>query len=1124
MSRLSMHGPAGELCDLIYVPISSAAGLEHVHPTWAGTFVLAALVFLFPGVHFVLLDSDCVPVTLFEVADLWKEISLLHKGLTQANASCPKGPVSGEPRESVPKASKLSHGRWQHQIIGQGVLMVTEHNAEVNAGFIVAFASSHRTAVTETRWRRMLDAIGTVHETDVLAHEANRLANLYWNYINDFLDTRRPLEEIDSVECAAWVQTGLALTPFAGCVAKYTCDWTVAWSLIGEWTSQEVFLPPAGEWPRNGHSKNLVEDFDFRRPPILTWARACFEQGSLPSLLHLAGSALLSVLPGDRMFQAQRLLPGFTRPVILHGYGGAKHDIRRTLPLIAAEGWVPFAHAMVGYLDKLPAWCQDDLRPVLGTSCDFRIHPDPLTRREQLLLLSMWRRIRVPCLPSQCALRTWLANKVDIPVTHGPDHEKSPHAYGVEVDYETLFKGLAIQAATVAPEGTAETPTKEQLLALRMVAYGLSTDHLELLTSLLLGGRMPFNFLHDHWNAAVQDYLDGKPLLEVFTVQSFKDMVDLLPTGRQSVLLIDKLGKPLTDRAVTSLRFEGGKGVDLPVDMHIVHEAAPDRKLPDLIRIDCSGLGGHDLGGPLPWHICVRTDRHGQNIYGPSLATLETTLHRPKHRPLNIVALGLTKAMHEFLALHYFAIDSAAGWDKLLRKRLPEATLCQADARRQCALEMFEKSHIAPSYRRLPHPSWTTCLKLLLDLLIGAGKTRYLGTRPHARQQREVLVRGFSAGSYSGICLLHLLWQFPCVEARGKLGGIACPPELLRTIPADKGQGVQLFHYEKDLLCCWQPTFDYINRLHCSCTIVTNDQPDLHDHFGKSEHSYGHWIELPIQAGWFQLWRFLQLFPDAADPKLRDVTPLRLMSWLSCQLSERTKMLIKECMAEFSRVEPVHSDKITQIGKFHLPGVGNAWATWDHMRDAVIDEITVRGHVQQPVIVTELIRGFLQRLPLPRLLHFVDLVLPQMVPVSSPAQSDGAKFPGSQLIRDLWIDRDKGQFVQEPNVKIMRLFHSHANMEHFRVDWNNHPLLLFADMETNDYANVWSYQRAKAVTTTRQNITMGLKKGNTVLLHFQYQGQFYQAILMMADSIPGSKGGVGMVPWINVYLPSHPSR
>ena len=148
------------------------------------------------------------------------------------------------------------------------------------------------------------------------------------------------------------------------------------------------------------------------------------------------------------MFQAQRLTPKCTRPVVLHGYGGAKRDIPRTLPRLAEEGWVPFAHAMVGYLDRLPPWCQDDLRPVMGTSCDFRIHPDPLTRREQLLLLSLWRRIRIPCLPNQCALRTWLANKVDIPVDHGPDHVKSPHAYDNQVDSEPLFKGLAMQAAT----------------------------------------------------------------------------------------------------------------------------------------------------------------------------------------------------------------------------------------------------------------------------------------------------------------------------------------------------------------------------------------------------------------------------------------------------------------------------------------------------------------------------------------------------------------------------------------------------------------------------------------------------------------------------------------------------
>ena len=61
-----------------------------------------------------------------------------------------------------------------------------------------------------------------------------------------------------------------------------------------------------------------------------------------------------------------------------------------------------------------------------------------------------------------------------------------------------------------------------------------------------------------------------------------------------------------------------------------------------------------------------------------------------------------------------------------------------------------------------------------------------------------------------------------------------------------------------------------------------------------------------------------------------------------------------------------------------------------------------------------------------------------MVPVCSPAQSAGSKFPGSQLIRDLWLERDKGAFVQEPVVRIIRMFQAH--IEHFKVDWNNNPL------------------------------------------------------------------------------------
>ena len=45
------------------------------------------------------------------------------------------------------------------------------------------------------------------------------------------------------------------------------------------------------------------------------------------------------------MFQVQRL-------------GGAKRDIPSTLPAIATEDWVPFAHAMTGFQQQAPQCSQ----------------------------------------------------------------------------------------------------------------------------------------------------------------------------------------------------------------------------------------------------------------------------------------------------------------------------------------------------------------------------------------------------------------------------------------------------------------------------------------------------------------------------------------------------------------------------------------------------------------------------------------------------------------------------------------------------------------------------------------------------------------------------------------------
>ena len=70
MDKEQLIGPYKEKTTAIYVPICPDTGLHQVHFTWAGAFVLEALCLVHPTVNFALTDSDCVPTTLFEVAEL----------------------------------------------------------------------------------------------------------------------------------------------------------------------------------------------------------------------------------------------------------------------------------------------------------------------------------------------------------------------------------------------------------------------------------------------------------------------------------------------------------------------------------------------------------------------------------------------------------------------------------------------------------------------------------------------------------------------------------------------------------------------------------------------------------------------------------------------------------------------------------------------------------------------------------------------------------------------------------------------------------------------------------------------------------------------------------------------
>ena len=98
------------------------------------------------------------------------------------------------------------------------------------------------------------------------------------------------------------------------------------------------------------------------------------------------------------------------------------------------------------------------------------------------------------------------------------------------------------------------------------------------------------------------------------------------------------------------------------------------------LLIECTGLGGPGLQSPHQWHVCVRTGNNQENVYGPSMATVEQT-KKSGDRDVHVVALGLTKITHEFLVLHCYACDSAELWNAL--PSLQSCEVMRADRRRK---------------------------------------------------------------------------------------------------------------------------------------------------------------------------------------------------------------------------------------------------------------------------------------------------------------------------------------------------------------------------------------------------------------------------------------------------------
>ena len=334
------------------------------------------------------------------------------------------------------------------------------------------------------------------------------------------------------------------------------------------------------------------------------------------------------------------------------------------------------------------------------------------------------------------------------------------------------------------------------------------------------------------------------------------------------------------------------------------------------------------------------------------------------------------------------------------------------------------------------------------------------------------------------------------MTTKGCLGAIACPPALLSMSRAKRADRLHLIHYENDSLCSWKPGLQQIQGCCTSFTYITNEIASYKGHFGPDDHDYSHWMALELPHGSYALRVLLFIRPAAASKARRDATPLRLISWLSYKLNPELEQFIEKAMEHLSTWTETEGGKVLTMGKKAIPRGGTVDSE-EELRNELIELISVGNLKYKPQALFTLFRQFLTRISLPRLIHFMDLVLPQLTPVQAAWAGEEKTLWSCHYIR--WL---RGRHSDAtPRVQISYFFSSHDNIHHVRIQWNSNPLLLFTDPTMVEALPVEHFSQQASHMTHQQHLQMGLRKGMAILIYYVIGNMHYQAVLLAEESV-----------------------
>ena len=317
----------------MWVQATHANGLRAVPYYWAGVFVLEAARFLFPKVHFGLVDNDCVPVTLFEVKDLI--------ALAESQFRWPD--LVGYRADPDLAESKV------------GMLLFTEAHLEYNAGLVISIGSISRPSPIE----------------------ATSMAE---NLAEELEDYRQQL-----LARSTWQWCGHCMAPI--CAINFGPCRVV---------DRETIVITRIQRRSSGLNGLTQEPSPKQDKRLTSWARATFEQGCLSVLPHLEGPCKAISLPGEHLFQASRIAPDRMRPVIFHAFGRAKLDAPAQLARLARQGWETLPIALLGMPHYPAAWSHEAWRPIGGCCFTGGPSALTGNSAFRFCLLLQWHAIAVP--------------------------------------------------------------------------------------------------------------------------------------------------------------------------------------------------------------------------------------------------------------------------------------------------------------------------------------------------------------------------------------------------------------------------------------------------------------------------------------------------------------------------------------------------------------------------------------------------------------------------------------------------------------------------------------------------------------------------------------------------------